>query len=392
MTKLIASLFLLLNGLFVYLPAAAKPVSPLDVFYTVRPQDLSGPPGTLIRAQPIDIAFVYRAKAYRILYVSRNHKGQKVGVSGMAVVSTLPSGSAERPVVAWAHPTTGIARKCAPSKQSSPLAIPGVKDMIVRGYTVVATDYPGLGTTGNIPYLIGVGEAQAVLDSVKAIRALPAAQAGRRFVLWGHSQGGHAALFAAGLARTYAADLALLGVAAAAPATNLGVLLDDDINSVSGRILAAMTLLAWSRNYGFALDGIVNEATLKIIRHIDKNCVSSLKGDLGALSAEQDLGKKFLNYDPNSRQPWRGLMAKNNPASLSINVPVLVAQGEADPLVRPKVTAAYVRGLCRTNKAVSYLTMPGVDHGLAALKSAPQVVAWIENRFRGVRAGGTCGR
>jgi pimeloyl-ACP methyl ester carboxylesterase len=391
MTKLFACMVFLLNAFLTFLPAAAKPVSPADAFYTIRPDDLNGAPGTLIRAQPIEIAFVYRAKAYRILYVTLNHKGQKVGASGMAVVSTFPRGAA-RPVVAWAHPTTGVARKCAPSLRSDPLAIPGVKDMIVQGYTVVATDYPGLGTAGKVPYLIGRGEAQAVLDSVKAIRSLPEAPAGNRFVLWGHSQGGHAALFAAGLARTYAGELSLLGVAVAAPATNLGVLLDADIHSVSGRILAAMTLLAWSRNYGFALDDIVNETTLKVIRHIDKNCVDGIGGELGALSAEEDLRKRFLTYDPDSWQPWRGLMADNNPSAVSIGVPVLVAQGLADPLVIPKVTATYVRSLCRTNRAVSYLTLPGVDHTLAAVKSAPQVVNWIEERFKGAHAGSTCGK
>lgn len=390
MTKLIARLvFLLLSLPLVTLPT---PVSALDSsFYTVRPEDLAGPPGTLIRAQPIEIMSIYRAKAYRILYVTRNHKGEKIGVSGMAVVSTFPGG-AERPVVAWAHPTTGIARKCAPSIHSHPLAIPGVKDMIVRGYTVVATDYPGLGTSGRVPYLIGRGEAQAVLDSVKAIRRLPEAQAGNRFVLWGHSQGGHAVLFAAHLARAYAGELALLGVAAAAPATNLSVLLDDDINSVSGRILAAMTLLAWSRNYGFALDGLVNQASLKVVQHIDNNCVNSLGGELDALSAEQDLGAKFLNYDPDTRQPWRGLLADNNPPTSGIGVPILVAQGGADPLVRPPVTAGYVRALCRSQKAVSYLTLPGVDHGMIAIESAPQVVNWIDGRFKGAHAMSNCGK
>lgn len=198
-------------------PAAAKPVSPIDAFYTVRPEDLTGAPGTLIRQAPIDLLSVYRAKAYRILYVSRNLKGDKIGVSGMMVVSTLPGRGATRPIVAWAHATTGVAHKCAPSRRSDPLAIPGIKDMIARGYTVVATDYPGLGTPGPVPYLIGLGEAQSVLDSVKAVRTMPEAQAGDAFVLWGHSQGGHAVLFAASLAKTYAAELKLLGVAAAAP-------------------------------------------------------------------------------------------------------------------------------------------------------------------------------
>jgi pimeloyl-ACP methyl ester carboxylesterase len=387
MIKLIACLVFLLNALLLCRPSAAE-----EAFYTVGPNDLSGPPGTLIRAEPIEIMSVYRAHAYRILYVSRNLKGDKIGVSGMAVVSTLSAGAAVRPVVAWAHGTTGVARKCAPSLRSDPLAIPGVKDMIVRGYAVVATDYPGLGTAGQVPYLIGHGEAQAVLDSVKAIRGLPEAQAGTRFVLWGHSQGGHAALFAASLARSYAGELTLLGVAAAAPATNLGVLLDDDINSTPGRILAAMTLLTWSRNFGISLDGLVTEGTLKIVQHIDKHCVDDVGGEIGALLTEEDLSGRFLNYDPDTRQPWRGLMAENNPDALPIGVPAFIAQGSADTLVLPQVTADYVRELCRGDRAVSFLTVPGVDHGLIAEKSASQAVSWMEGRFKGDRAPGNCGK
>lgn len=392
MHKAIAYLILILASLSASLPSAAKPVSALDIFYTVRPEDLSGAPGTLIRAAPIEIMSVYRAKAYRILYVSRNLRGGKIGVSGMALVSTFPSNGATRPVVAWAHSTTGVARKCAPSLRSDPLAIPGVKDMIVQGYTVVATDYPGLGTSGQVPYLIGLGEAQSVLDSVKAIRGLPEAQAGNKFVLWGHSQGGHAALFAASMAKSYAGELNLLGVAVAAPATNLAALLDDDINTVPGRILAAMALLSWSRNFGFPLDGLMTQNSLKSVEHIDKHCVDDLGGELAAFSAEQDLGTRFLTYDPDSRQPWRGLLADNNPTGRSISVPILVAQGEQDSLVLPGITADFVRSLCRAGKTVSYLTMPQVDHGMIAKKSAAAVVTWMEGRFRGAHAASTCGK
>lgn len=395
MHKAIAYLVLILaslSSLSASLPSTAKPVSPLDMFYTIRPEDLSGAPGTLIRAAPIEIMSIYRAKAYRILYVSQNLKGEKIGVSGMAMVSTFPNNGAMRPVVAWAHATTGVARKCAPSLRSDPLAIPGAKDMIVKGYTVVATDYPGLGTSGQVPYLIGLGEAQAVLDSVKAVRGLTEAQAGNKFVLWGHSQGGHAALFAASVAKSYATELSLLGVAAAAPATNLAALLDDDINTAPGRILAAMTLLSWSRSFGFPLDGLLTQDSLKIVEHIDKHCVDDLGGKLGAFSAEQDLGASFLTYDPGSRQPWRGLLATNNPAASPIGVPILIAQGEQDSLVLPSITADFVRNLCRAGKTVSYLTMPQVDHGMIANKSASAVVTWMESRFKGAHAGGNCGK
>ncbi len=92
--------------------------------------------------------------------------------------------------------------------------------MVDRGYVVAATDYPGLGTPQTHPYLVGVSEARAVLDSVRAARALTGAQ--NRFAVWGHSQGGQAALFTGLIAKSYAPDLDLVGVAAAAPATDLG--------------------------------------------------------------------------------------------------------------------------------------------------------------------------
>jgi alpha-beta hydrolase superfamily lysophospholipase len=72
----------------------------------------------------------------------------------------------------------------------------GLAEMMARGYVVVATDHPGLGTPGMHPYLIGVSEGRAVLDSVRAARDLPDAGASNRFVVWGHSQGGHASLYA----------------------------------------------------------------------------------------------------------------------------------------------------------------------------------------------------
>lgn len=90
-------------------------------------------------------------------------------------------------------------------------------NMIAEGYIVVATDYPGLGTEGIHPYLIGESEARSVLDSVRAVRDLPNSGASNRFAVLGHRQGGHAALFTGEVAARYAPDLKLVGMAAAAP-------------------------------------------------------------------------------------------------------------------------------------------------------------------------------
>ena len=71
----------------------------------------------------------------------------------------------------------------------------GLRQLIEQGAVVAATDYPGLGTTGPHPYLVGDSEARAVIDSVRAAHNLPGAETGNSFAVWGHSQGGQASLF-----------------------------------------------------------------------------------------------------------------------------------------------------------------------------------------------------
>src|SRR3546814_9966345 len=71
------------------------------------------------------------------------------------------------------------------------------------------------------PYLVGGDTARSVLDAVRAARAIPGAAAGGQFAVWGESQGGHAALWTAIAAKSYAPELRLVGTAAAAPPTDL---------------------------------------------------------------------------------------------------------------------------------------------------------------------------
>ena len=177
-----------------------------------------GSAGRLLQARPLDGA-PDGASAYAILYQSTGLHGEPITVSGMVVV---PEGepAGDRPIVAWAHPTTGVVPRCAPSLARKRFRmIAGLRLMLARGYAVAATDYPGLGTDYTHPYLVGTSEGRAVLDSVRAARQVPGVGAGHRFAVWGHSQGGQAALFTGLLAESYAPELQLVGVAAAAPAT-----------------------------------------------------------------------------------------------------------------------------------------------------------------------------
>jgi acetyl esterase/lipase len=348
-------------------------------FYSVSSTELLGRPGSIIRAEQLGEAF--GSSAYRLLYRSRGLSGEPIAVSGVAFVPAAPRRAGD--VIAWAHPTTGVVSHCAPSwRWNVARSIPGLREMLEAGFIVAATDYPGLGTAGPHPYLVGVSEGRAVLDSVRAARLLPRASGGRRFAVWGHSQGGHAALYAGRLARAYAPELTLVGIAAAAPATELAVLLDDDINSVNGRILTAMTLWSWERVYGAPMRRVVKPAAVPAVNRIAQDCVESIADILALRFDERPLQGGFLTVKNLAQvQPWRSLLQRNTPGPTPRNVPVFLAQGTADTVVLPPVTHNYLAKLCRNGSRVRFLAMPRVIHAFAAYRSAGEAVSWMADRF-----------
>ncbi|HEX9168571.1 MAG TPA: hypothetical protein VF886_06530 [Roseiarcus sp.] len=66
------------------------------------------------------------------------------------------------------------------------------------------------------------------------------------------------------------------------------------------------------------------------------------------------LEKSFLRIDNLSEQePWRRLFDENSQRPLPQHIPVLLAQGSADVLVRRAVTEAYRTRLCRNGLRLS---------------------------------------
>ena len=139
---------------------------------------------------------------------ARSVAGDPIAVSGVVVAPIAPPAGAPHAVLTWAHGTTGLARRVRAvdaraagggfsPRRSSP------RWPSVAGWTFVATDYEGLGTPGVHPYLVGQSEGRGVLDIV---RAAAAARGQRRHrvdspvAIFGHSQGGHAALMAGEIA------------------------------------------------------------------------------------------------------------------------------------------------------------------------------------------------
>ena len=368
---------------------AARAQSP---FYDAPASLADGPPGSLVRQEPMDGAPL-GASSYRVLYRSTGLKGEPILVSGVVIVPQGPPPPGGRSIVAWAHPTSGIVPRCAPSLAIFLFQqIQGLRSMVARGYIVAATDYPGLGTPGPHPYLVGESEGRAVLDIVRVARDLPGAGGTKDFTLWGHSQGGQAVLFAGQLAPTYAPDLHLLGVAAAAPATDLATLMSDDINSVGGKNITAMTLWSWHRVYGAALDGVLDPRALPVIDRLARECIEGPFDIFIRQRTERPLQKYFLTVpDPTKREPWRSLLEKNSAGTLAAGMPVFLAQGTVDQIIRPAVTRAYMSRLCKAGSPVKMVTLPNIGHGRAAQASTMAAVNWMTDRFAGKPAPNDCG-
>ena len=363
--------------------------------YDVKPGEIRGKSGSIIRVWPLEGGGPGGGDAFRILYRSTGLNGEPIAVSGAIFIPPGPAPEHGRNVIAWAHPTSGVVEACAPSLMPDVSGmIWGLADMLAQGYVVVATDYPGLGVPGQIhPYLIGVSEGRAVLDSVRAAHALPRSGASNRFVVWGHSQGGHAALYTGELAASYAPDLKLVGVAAAAPATYLIELFEAEKSTATGKELTAMALYAWSKLYNKPASSLVEPAAMAPFQRMAHDCIESLPEFAAIEKAEKPLERiRFLKADPTEIEPWRGIMQRNTPGQAAAGAPVFIAQGTADTTVRPDITKKFAVALCRQGARVRFVSLNGVSHTFAAKESVGPALAWMGDRFRGKPAPSDCGR
>ncbi len=362
-------------------------------FYRLPEPLEPGEPGEVIRLEEIASAPL-GSTAWRVIYHSRDLADRNIAVSGIVIVPDTPAPADGRAIVSWAHPTTGAAQKCAPSLDLDPFELmEGVHELLLEGYAVAATDYPGLGVAGASSYLLGIPESNSVLDAVRAARNIEEAQVGDEVVLWGHSQGGQAVLFAAQRAAEYAPELTLRGVAVAAPAADLTELMSDDIVDVSGVTIASYAIPAFEAAYAdrysaAELGAILTPAGAAATPDMAELCLLSENAQIHAI-ADPLIGG-YVTSDPSTTEPWKTLLTENSAGAEPISVPVFIGQGLADQLVKPTATEDYVALLCSQGADVDFHRYPGVDHGFAAYAALPGMLVWLERVGSGDRPASTC--
>jgi len=378
--------------------ACISPPPPrLDPFYTPPSPLPVGQPGPIIRAEPVESTALGGARLWRILYHSTTPTGDDIAVSGLIAQPASPAPAGGYPVLAVAHGTSGIARACAPSINvlSRSLAQASLferelKPMLEAGFAIVLSDYQGMGAPGPYAYLVGASEGRNVLDSIRAMRNFGQVPVNDQTIMWGISQGGHAAAFAGEMAASYAPDVTITGVAMEAPAAELTDLVNatfaaDKHGATTG--LAMYIVGAWSTTYPDAtLDSVLTEKGKRDLASAYNKCLFS-----EAVDFLIEPPTAYFKANPATIPAWAARLAENTPGKMPIQAPIFVAQGSDDPIVLPETTATFVKRMCDLGNTVQFKTYPGAKHLNIDSYAHADVRAWMLARLRGDPAPSTCG-
>jgi alpha-beta hydrolase superfamily lysophospholipase len=370
--------------------AAAAPDLPPTSFYQVPGPLPAGRPGALIRSLPIaGSPQLPGSRAWAILYHSRSFDGHDVPVTGTVLAPPGAPPAGGRPVLAWGHGSSGLADRCAPSRFGfgaggafGPAGNRLLGQLLEQGLVVAATDYQGLGTPGLARSAIGLAAGHAVLDAARAARQLPGAGASGRVLLAGHSEGGHAALWAAELAATYAPELQVRGGVALAPGADLAALVRLAGDRPATVTSAAMLLVAaWSDAYRLP-PSVLLPAGRQALARVRGSCLEDLAaGPTVAAVRPTDLLKVA---------PWPALLERNTPGHQATRAPLLLAQGSNDERVAPASNRTMAARLCRAGDRVELRTYPNVDHLGIIDAAGGDLLAWTGDRLAGRPARTTC--
>lgn len=375
------------NGLAATTTIPAGPAG--DAFY-IPPTPLpDGKPGDVLRARPVDAPA--GTKGWRILYLSTTVHGAPVAVSGLLFAPDPLRSGRSLPVLAVAHGTTGLGDRCAPSKlaeqEENSVEIMGLPRAVTSRYVVAATDYEGLGTPGVHPYVVGLSEGRNVLDSIRAAQRFPRAGASvaSKSVVWGHSQGGGAALLAGELASAYAPDANLVGVAAGAPAAELK-LLGTALRTSPFFGYVFMAAAGFHAAYpDLDLARIFTPAGIEAVQRAGEQCgsetVDAYRG------ADPD---RYLKADPGTVEPFATLLEQNSPGVRRASVPVFLYHGEADEQIPVVASQLVLDRYCRNGTTAWRKTWPGASHGGVVPLALPDIERFLADRLAGKPAPSSC--
>lgn len=348
----------------------------------------------------------------QISYVTQDRGRRVEATTLVAYPRNLPT-RADFEVLLVLHGTSGFNDACAPSTSTDARALGAA--LASTGYVVVAPDYIGLrafgGSTGfPHPYLVGTATAMASLDAVRAGLRHIAAQspdvcARPRYVAFGGSQGGHAALWVDRIGRWYAPELELVGTVATVPPADLIAEADRALQMTvpaTANMAAFFTVTApW-----YGLEGRLGEVfNAPWAADLPRLLATSCSPDVRSLTREALFTPTLLAAGASTSgirglDPWGCLAAENS--LLATSVPragsttqgygILWVLGEQDQLVNTPIERASFQTLCRAGYRMQYLECLGATHTRATTWALPEILDFARARFDGrpLDAAATC--
>lgn len=384
------------------LPDAPRPYGPSPeatadpAFYDVGALDAddvaAAEPGTVLRSEPVELTGpLTGASGWRILYRSTTAAGGPAVVSGMLLAPAGAGPPDGRPVAAWAHGTTGIADRCAPSATGNLFYDDygaEARRLLDQGFVVAATDYHGLGTPGVHSYHVSDELASATVDSVAAAhRFEEVGPLTPSWVVVGHSEGGLAALAVDQRADQVLPDLDYRGAVVAAPSAQLG------------SVAPLMFGFSEGRGYGALLLAATAEFDPRLDPAVALRPEAAARGALLTHGCWEEAVPGFDDLDPTEMLASTEIgellgavldecCASDPDAAVG---PLLIVHGEADEALPPELTSALVGELCAAGVAVEYRISPGADHDGVLEAAADDAARWLADRLGGYDTPSSCG-
>ncbi len=316
------------------------------------------------------------ATGKKIQYLTTGLNGAAATASGLILT---PKTNKKNKTVVWAHGSTGLADQCAPSASQAvfwPEARAAIAKLLQKGWTVAAPDYPGLGSLGSHPYLVGASEGRAIIDSVKAARNLDSAL-GTAYAIDGHSQGGQGGLFASQLAPSYDGALVLKGVAAIAPASNLD-LIAPDIPGTPGQGYLVMALYGINAvEPSFNPNSYLAAPAKQKAPVLTSGCLYQILDAYAPLTPAQLVPNGVV-----AQQVLTKLAQYGNPGANPPSAPTLIVHGTDDEAVPYGLSAGpLVQTLSNQGQSVEFITVEGATHDGAVFATVDTVADWLAARL-----------
>jgi fermentation-respiration switch protein FrsA (DUF1100 family) len=360
-------------------------------FYDLPTPLPEGRPGDVIRAEDVALSAYPNARARRIMYLSRNNAGRPVAVTGLLLTPRQQGAGRANPLVVHTPGTRGFGDHCAASKQAdvataspsgSEYSYGEYQKFLLRGVSVVVTDYLGQGTAGTPEYLVGRPAGYNGLDALRAAQRLGDAGVSidSPVGISGYSQGGHAAAWAAQLHRTYAPELKLRGVLAGGVPTDIGALVAHfSGNPTAGAGLAVAALVGLDAAHPeLGLARRLTPAGRSAVARIRTGCAFEYLGGYGTLGTA-DVASPDVLTDP----AWLAAFDRSRAGRTAPGVPAWLYHGTADTIVPFEQGRGLFREWCSRRADVTFESIPGGEHLGGVLLGPPLGIAWLIDRVDG---------